>query len=180
MLTIKVDDRKYAVQGIKDAEIENPDALINKLKQISTHHIVLLNARFIAGRRHLELLLKQATEAEKRGLTYAKQREIDLIARAACETQLKKAVDKVGLKPQKMDLVAILLDGDNFPPEYTQILKTLGTFDDSVIELKEEKVELLLSEHNLKQSIKSALLGEDALAYLIAEKAALLTCEYDF
>ncbi|MFN3622041.1 MAG: KEOPS complex subunit Cgi121 [Nitrososphaerales archaeon] len=180
MFTIKVDDRRYAIQGIKDAEVENPEALINKLKQIHTHHIVLLNAKFIAGRRHIELLLKQTVEAEKRGLTYAKQREIDLMARVACETQLKKAIDKVGLKPQKMDLVALVLDGDNFPSEATQILKTIGTFDDSVIELKGEKVKLLLSEHNLTQTLESALLGEDALAYLIAEKAALLACEYDF
>lgn len=180
MFTIEIEGRKYAAQGVRNAEVKNPEALLDIFKKVSTNPIVLLNAKFIAGRRHIELLLKQSVEAEKRGLTYAKQREIDFIARVACEKQLKKAVDKVGLKPQKMDLAVLLLGGDNFPSEVMRLLKTIGTLDDSVINLEEKKKMALLSEHSLKQTAEYVLLNEDPLPYLLAEKAALLACEYDF
>lgn len=180
MLTIEVEGRKYAAQGVKDADVKDPEALIDVLKNICPHPIVLLNARFVAGRRHLELLLRQTVEAEKRGLLYARQREIDFMARVACETQLKKAVDKVGLRAQRMDVAAVLLNGGLFPREVMQLLSTLGTLEDSVIDLNEGKTELLVSEHNLREMLRFTPIEEDALAYLMAEKAALLACEYDF
>ena len=177
MLTIDVEGRKYVVQGVRDTDIKDPEDLIRKVKQISSAPIVLVDADFIAGIRHLQLLLKQAYEASRRGLTYAKQPEIDLLARVACENQLKEAVEKVGLKPLRMNILALLLGEGPFPTEVLKMLEALGTLDDSVIELTKEKSAKLLSQHALAQAQNSTLIDEDPLPYLLAEKSALLACE---
>jgi tRNA threonylcarbamoyladenosine modification (KEOPS) complex Cgi121 subunit len=177
MLTLEVDGIKYVAQGVRDADIKDPEELIRRVKQISSTPIVLIDADFIAGIRHLQLLLKQAYEASRRGLTYAKQPEIDLLARVACENQLKEAVEKVGLKPRRMSILALLLGEGPFPAEVLKMLEELGTLDDSVIELTEEKSAKLLSQHALAQAQTSTLTDEDPLPYLLAEKAALLASE---
>lgn len=177
MLVLDVEGRRYAAQGVRDAEIKDPEALLQKVKQISTTPVVLVNADFIAGRRHIELLLKQAYEASRRGVTYAKQPEIDLIARVACEKQLKKAVEKVGLKPSRMNILALSLGEGSFSTEFIKVLASLGTLDDSVIELTDEKSPKLISQHDLVEALASTLMDEDALPYLLAEKSALLAYE---
>ena len=177
MLTLDIEGRRYAAQGVRDADIKDSEALLQKVKQISNTPIVLVDADFIAGRRHLELLLKQAYEASKRGLTYAKQPEIDFLARVACENQLKKAVKKVGLKPQRMNIVALALGEASFPAEFLKMLEALGTLDDIVIELTDEKSFKLLSQHNLAQAQAFTLIDGNSLPYLLAEKSALLACE---
>ena len=176
MLTLEVEGRRYAAQGVRDADIKDPEDLLQKVEQLFNTPIVLVDAEFVAGGRHIELLLKQAYEASKRGLTYAKQPEIDLLARVACENQLKKAVEKVGLKPRRMNIVALSLSEDSFPAEFLKMLESLGTLDDSVIELTNEKSFKLLSQHNLAQAYASTLLDENPLPYLLAEKSVLLAC----
>ena len=177
MLTLEVEGIRYAVQGVRDADIKDPEAILQEVKQISNTPIVLVDADFVAGRRHIELLLKQAYEASRRGLTYAKQPEIDLLARVACENQLKKAVEKVGLKPRRMNIVALSLGEGSFPEKLLKMLEALGTLDDSVIELTSEKSAKLLSQHALAQTPDSTLIDDDPLPYLLAEKSALLACE---
>jgi len=177
MLILNVEGRRYAVQGVRDADIKDPEAILQKVKQIASTPIVLVDADFIAGRRHLELLLKQVYEASIRGLTYAKQPEIDLLARVACENQLKKAVERVGLKPRRMNIVALSLAGAPFSIEFLEMLKTLGTLDDSVIDLTDKKSTELILQHSLAQANTSTLIDEDPLPYLLAEKSALLACE---
>jgi tRNA threonylcarbamoyladenosine modification (KEOPS) complex Cgi121 subunit len=177
MFTLEVEGRRYAAQGVRDADIKDPEDLLREVKQISNTPIVLVDADFVAGRRHIELLLKQAYEASKRGLTYAKQPEIDLLARVACENQLKKAVEKVGLKPRRMNIVALSLGEDSFPAEFLKMLERLGTLDDSVIELTNEKSSKLLSQHSLAQAYASTLTDENPLPYLLAEKSVLLASE---
>jgi len=176
MLTLEVEGRRYAAQGVRDADIKDPEALLREVKQISNTPIVLVDADFIAGRRHIELLLKQAYEAKRRGLTYAKQPEIDMLARVACENQLKKAVEKAGLKPRRMNIIALSLGEDPLPEKLLKMLEALGTLDDSVIELTSEKLAKLLSQHALAQTQASTLI-DDPLPYLLAEKSALLACE---
>jgi len=178
MLTIYVEGRRYPAQGVKDADIKDPEALLRKVKQISAAPLVLVDADFIAGRRHLELLLKQVYEALRRGITYAKQLDIDFLARVACETQLKRAVEIVGLKPRRMNILALSLNEDSLPIELVHILESLGTLDDSVIELTYTKFSALIAYHNLTRILDCTLMDEDILAYLIAERSALLACEH--
>jgi tRNA threonylcarbamoyladenosine modification (KEOPS) complex Cgi121 subunit len=178
MLELDVEGRVYAAQGVRDADIKDPEALIQKVKQISTASLVLVDADFIAGRRHLVLLLKQVNEALRRGATYAKQLEIDFLARVACETQLKRAVKEVGLKLRKMNIVALSLYEGSLPVELIHMLESLGTLDDSVIELTNSKFSALAAYHNLTRIFNCTLIDNDILAYLIAERSALLACEH--
>jgi tRNA threonylcarbamoyladenosine modification (KEOPS) complex Cgi121 subunit len=180
MLILDVEGRRYAAQGVRGAEIKDPETLIQKVKQRFNKPIVLIDADFIAGKRHLELLLKQAYEASRRGLTYAKQPEIDFLARVACESQLKKVVEKVGLKIRRINIVALSLGEGSLPTEFLKMLEPLGTLDDSVIELTDEKSSMLLSQHDLLQVQASTIIDEDPLPYLLAENSALLACEADY
>ncbi len=76
-----------------------------------------------------------------------------------------------------MSIAAVSLEAE-FPETSLNLLTSLGELDDSVIELDEEKALLLALVHNLRPLLESTSIREDALAYLLAEKAALLASEH--
>ncbi|MCX8192016.1 MAG: KEOPS complex subunit Cgi121, partial [Nitrososphaerales archaeon] len=94
--------------GIKGVKIHEPREFIKMLRESLPDLLLqVVDARFVAGQKHLELIIKQSFEAWKRGITYTDRRDMDLIVRLACDLQIKDALEKIGIKSGVMDVVLI-------------------------------------------------------------------------
>jgi tRNA threonylcarbamoyladenosine modification (KEOPS) complex Cgi121 subunit len=177
-IILKILDKTFVVQGVKNATIDNVEKVYTSFEKISNNTVMLLaDSKFVAGIRHIELLLCQHLKAESDGLLYARKSGFDLLARVSCQTQLNQVVTISGLKKGTMNLVIILNDV-KLSNELKLKLSSIGTLDDRVIYLDNLKKQFLLKYHNLEQSVfKSTPEDENLFPLILAEKSALLAVE---
>ncbi len=135
----------------------------------------LMDARYVAGALHLELVGVQVHEAQKRGQLIAEKADLDLLMRIACNTRISESLKNVGLHKGVRD-AALLAIGPSktlklIHKEMTQTFRS----DASVLDLTPEKTKLLRRLHGITSTtLSSVLLEEDKLPFLLAERAALL------
>ena len=88
-----------------------------------------MDARSIAGRKHLEHGVVHAMRAFERGENLAKDLGIEVLLRTSAQRQISKAFDILGLKEGDMDIAVVMIDC----PDY--FIDELS--DDSVLEADE-------------------------------------------
>ncbi|MEM2211443.1 MAG: KEOPS complex subunit Cgi121 [Nitrososphaerales archaeon] len=164
--------------GIKDVKINEPNEFIKILKNNLPNSILqAVDARFVAGSKHLELIIKQSFESWKRGITYADQNDIDLIIRLACDLQIKDALKKVGIKSGIMDIVLIAIGKKDIVNQFYNLAKQIGHVSNQPLELTKEKIQFLKDEYHINDEFIQATVKKeeiDKLPLLLAERAALL------
>lgn len=96
--------------------------------------IQLMNAKAIAGRKHLEHGTIQAIKAFERGENLAKDLGIEILLRTSGQRQISKAFNILGLKEEPMDIAVVLIDCLN---ETVDLLNDMFDRDDGVLETDE-------------------------------------------
>ncbi len=162
--------------GVKGVEVEDPKNFLGQLEEkFPTLIIQAVDARFVAGFTHAQMILQQSWESRKRGLSYAKKPTLDLLMRLALSNQISEALRKVGLRKGAVDL-ALLAIGT--PPDLKTLYEFSGKFgkiNDRVLLLSKRKDNFLRKVHDITdKASNSTTIGANSLAHLLAERAALL------
>ena len=96
--------------------------------------IQLMDAKSIAGMKHLEHGVVHAMKAVERGENLANDLGIEVLLRTSAQRQISKAFDLLGLKEGEMDIAVVMIDcPDYFIDEFSKYF----TRDDSVLEADE-------------------------------------------
>lgn len=156
--------------------MQDPEEFRGKLRS-GFHEIMIqaLDAKFVAGSEHLEMVVRQSWIATLRNASYAKKMDVDLALRVACDLQIARALRAVGLRRGTMDLAVIAIgDRDRLEP-FFKFVRRIGEVSDEVLRLSPKKRRFLMQFHSLsEEAIKATLERRGKLAALLAERAALL------
>lgn len=98
--------------------------------------IQLLNADAIVSKNHITHGVNQAFLAFDRGENLAKDISVEIALRCSAQRQISKAFKILGLKEGEMNLVAVLINCD----DYTSELSSIFTLDESVLICDDEKI----------------------------------------
>jgi KEOPS complex subunit Cgi121 len=96
--------------------------------------IQLMDAKSIAGRKHLEHGVVHAMKAFERGENLANDLGIEVLLRTSAQRQISKAFDILGLKEGEMDIAVVMID---CPDYFIDELSKYFSRDDSVLEADE-------------------------------------------
>lgn len=94
--------------------VDDVDALVSALGTIGEAHgcaVQAFDARYVAGRRHLEAAVDCATRAAERGDTIADDRAVEILCYAAGRRQIERALT-MGV-PDDGGPVVVAIDGDD-------------------------------------------------------------------
>ena len=93
--------------------------------------IQLINAKGIAGKKHIIQGIIHGILAFKRGENLANDLGIEICVRTSAQRQISKALNVLGLKEGEMDIVAVLI---NCPDYFIDELSNIFSYDDGVFD----------------------------------------------
>ncbi|MDP3035531.1 MAG: KEOPS complex subunit Cgi121, partial [Methanobacteriaceae archaeon] len=160
--------------------------LINELNDNDSNFTVqLLDARGIAGEKHILNATIHAINAFKRKNNIAKDLGMEICLRASAQRQISRAIEILGLKVGPMDICAVLVgcnsdesdesNGPNGCGSFTDIdqsienkLNGMFTRDDSVLESNEQVLKEIYNIENEEMEV----LG--SVTYTLIERTTIL------
>lgn len=98
--------------------------------------IQLLNADAVVSKNHIVHGVNQAFLAFERGENLAKDISVEIALRCSAQRQISKAFQILGLKEGEMNLVAVLINCNDYSSE----LSSIFTLDESVFICDDEKI----------------------------------------
>ena len=165
-----------SVIGLKRVVVQDPKVFVREIQEKFPSLIIqAVEARFIAGFAHARLIMQQSWESRKRGLTYARKPDLDLLLRVALSTQILEALKRVGVPSGTVDLAILAMGPRHDLQMLDEYCKKTWTVNDGLIALSKRKEKFLRKFHDVtEESAKNTIVEEEVLAYLLAERAALL------
>ncbi|MFB6194841.1 MAG: KEOPS complex subunit Cgi121 [Haloplanus sp.] len=100
------------VEGI--ADIDDVDAALDSLDAVAADHDVTIqafDARYVAGRRHLERAVELADRAIRRGENVARDRAVEILLYAAGRRQIDDAL-AMGVSEGEMPVAVVVTGSD--------------------------------------------------------------------
>ena len=130
--TLNISDN-IEIAGFK-GEIDSIPDILKKVDSIKSNCcdgciIQLMDAKQVAGKKHLLHGIIQGILAFKRNENLANDLGIEICVRTSAQRQISKALDILGLKEGEMDIVAVLI---NCPDYFIDELSNIFSYDDSV------------------------------------------------
>lgn len=118
------------------AEITSIKEILDKIDSLSDENsiIQLMDAKAIAGRKHLEHGTVQAIKAFERGENLAKDLGIEILLRTSGQRQISKAFKILGLREEPMDMAVVMIDCLN---ETVDSLNNIFDRNDAVLDAEE-------------------------------------------
>ncbi|RBQ22465.1 Regulatory protein Cgi121 [Candidatus Methanobinarius endosymbioticus] len=128
-------DDTIEIAGFK-GKIDDIHTILEKIDSIKNNCcdgcvIQLMNAKAIAGKKHLLHSVIHALLAFKRNTNLANDLGIEIVLRASAQRQISKALDILGLKKGKMDIAIVLI---NCPDYFLNDLANIFTRDNGVLD----------------------------------------------
>jgi KEOPS complex subunit Cgi121 len=174
------------IAGLKNAKIEEPEEFFEKIcKEKSLDvEIQLFDAQFIAGWQHLYFSVLNALTAFKSGRNISKNLAIETILYASAQRQIKKALEKLGIKPNTSQAALVIIgeEAETLKSILNAVLREANAKrDDKVLELTEEKIDGIrkvfgISDLELETVMKKGNLKK-ALIDIVIERMALLATQ---
>lgn len=176
------------IVGIKCKPFQSVDeinSLLSNIEKISTSRNVtvqLLDAHYVAGRKHALFSVLFALDTLKHGRKHTEKLGMEILVYASVQKQISTAIRTVGVKVGISEIIAILIgkDEESVNTVLSQTMMMLsGVQDDSVLEVSESKVMELISIYNVSlkeyEIVKSISRDpEDALVKILINRMALL------
>ena len=151
------------------ATIDSVGDVLNQIDGIKKEGeiIQLLNADAVASQNHIVHGVNQAFLAFNRGENLANDLSVEIVLRCSAQRQISKAFKILGLKEGEMNLCAVLVNCD----DYSKVLESLFTRDDSV---------LIADENKLKEiyKISDVELENMSVEDIIIDRITKLTVDY--
>lgn len=130
-----------------------------------------VDARFVAGREHLEAAAERAASAEERCVRVADSLAVEVLLYAAATRQISKAIDRLGVRGDT-EAVGLVYRGASF-----EDLEPLGLErDDSVLRFTEAKRPRVEEAFGLGD-LEVETVGEEKVPLLVRERVALSDLE---
>lgn len=127
-----------------------------------------VDARFVAGREHLERAAELASTAEERGTRVADDPSVEVLLYAAATRQISRAIDTVGVR-EDTEEVGLVVQG----MDVAALLEEAGLErDGSVLEFKEEKLPFIRQAFDISET-EMETVGEAKVPLLVRERVAL-------
>ncbi len=145
--------------------------------------IQFFDADLIASPEHLYFSVVNALLAFRGKTNISKSLAVETMLYAAAQRQIKKAIDRIGIKPQSQNM-AVTVIGDD-PKQIQRALEELAGClglvpDESVLALTAEKQQKIRGVFQIgDEEIAAAMRGsvEEAVVALVVERVALLSTQ---
>ncbi|MCL2156768.1 MAG: KEOPS complex subunit Cgi121 [Methanobrevibacter sp.] len=158
-------EENIKIAGFK-TKIVNIQETLEKVNSISHGCegciIQLMDASAIAGKNHLLHGVVHSINAFKRGENIANDLGIEICVRLSAQRQISKALDILGLKIGKMNIVAVFI---NCPDNFIDDLNNIFLRDDNVINSTHDLKDI----YNISKKEQDLMSIEDILIDRITE-----------
>jgi tRNA threonylcarbamoyladenosine modification (KEOPS) complex Cgi121 subunit len=165
--------------------VEEINSLLLNIEKISIDRsltIQLLDANYIAGRKHALFSALFALDALRHGRRHAEKLSMEILIYASIDKQISTAIKTVGVKVGTSEIIAVLIgrDEESINSTLSQVTLMLNGFqDDKILETNEGKIKKLLGIYNISlkeyEIVKSVSKDpEEALVKILINKMALL------
>jgi len=172
---LKIGREQVMLAGIERPRISDPDEFIRSLRARSGKAMVqALDASFVAGKEHILEVVRQSLRARKAGTMLSKRIEVDLLLRVACTNQISRALDDVGVKKNVNDVLVVAIGRKRDLHQLLKHLKDSYKLNANVLGLSRTKEKKLAAHHGIGRAEMTAVLDNNRLASLLAERANLL------
>jgi tRNA threonylcarbamoyladenosine modification (KEOPS) complex Cgi121 subunit len=179
--------RKYVgITGYRNVRIKNVEEFLRDIrKKIRNTTLQFLDAKFVAGWDHLFFAVLNALTAFKSGRNISNSLAIEILLFASAQRQIKQALHLLGIKPETSEVAVVIVNDKRekiFSTAKTISESLHGLEDDSVLEISEEKFDLIrwafnINDEELKSQLGRRSLKKDALVELVIEHVALLATQ---
>lgn len=179
--------KKYiAITGFRNTKIKDTERFLKTIREEKglDLEIQFFDAKFVATWQHLYFAALNALTAFKNMENISKSLAMETMLYASAQRQIRRAMELLGIKSETSD-IALLIIGENLETVKSALsaisLSAEAQHDDTVLELSEEKKEIIqkafgISELELKTVMKKDDL-EKALTNLVIERMALLAIQ---
>lgn len=174
-MMVKIAGKHVLLIGIRDLEIHNVTEFMEKLRSINKNVAVqAVNSDLIAGTEHVLGILQQSMEARKRNILLSKRIEVDILLRLACTDQIERALDRIGLREGKNNVLVIAIGKLNHLMTLRKYLTTNYSINDSVLTPSKRKIKIISEIHGISKTELGMVNGKNKLASILVEHASLL------
>jgi tRNA threonylcarbamoyladenosine modification (KEOPS) complex Cgi121 subunit len=165
--------------------VEEINSLFLNIEKISIDKsttIQLLDANYVAGRKHALFSALFALDALKHGRRHAEKLSMEILIYASVNRQISTAIKTVGVKIGTSEVIAVAIgrDEENMKNALSQVISMIdGVQDDKILETSEDKIRKLIDTYNVSlkeyEIVKSISKDpEEALVKILINKMALL------
>ncbi|MCS7120237.1 MAG: KEOPS complex subunit Cgi121 [Nitrososphaerota archaeon] len=177
----KFSDWHILIEGFKNVNVSDPNALFNQVSKNSKEcYVQFFNADLIAGADHLRFAFLNALRNIETGRRISKNISVETLVFASAQRQISRAIEILGVTKETSRVAVMVISKSR-----ERALETLGLLSKllggersgSVIELTEDKYDNIKKIFNISDDeIQSALrtTKEEALKNLIIEHIAIL------
>ena len=186
MLQYLKDYGKYVeITGYKGIAFDNAEIFLkaNRKQTRQNMDIQFFDAELIATQEHLYFAVLNALQAFKDKTNISKSIAMETILYASAQRQIKKAINRAGIKPQTQNMALVIVGDDPKQIETTNeaVTKSLGSEpDESVLDLtKNKEVKIKEAFEITDEEIKVLENGNQkkAITNLVIERVALLSTQ---
>ena len=157
-------------------EIDDIDSFVVDIGEIADSHDVTIqafDARYVAGRRHLERAVELADRAIDRGENVARDRAVEILLYAAGRRQIDRALE-MGVSEGENRAV-VVVDGEGDEVGAVEALREMSAFVAEEPTLGTDDEETIRSYFAITDAERAAT--DATLADLVRERVALLEVE---
>lgn len=142
------------------------------------------DARLVASSEHLYFAVLNALQAFENKTNISKSLAVETMLYASAQRQIKKAIQRCGIKPQTTSMAALII-GENpveIKPVYEAIKVCVGGMpDETVLEMTRAKAEEIMGVFQIKAEEVDAVIKDGnldaAVVSLVVERVALLATQ---
>jgi len=178
---------KYiGVSGFRNVRIKDTKRFLDDIrKKTEEVSVQFFNANLIAGPEHLYFAALNAVKAFETNLSISNSLTVETLLYASAQRQIKKAVELLGITAETSEVaVLVIAETEAKARETLESISNLipGLCDDNVIELSDEKFEMIkelfgISDLELEAKLEKKGFEKEALVNLVIEHMALLAIE---
>lgn len=183
MIELHEFNKYLAIQGFKEVNISSIDAFFTRMRtEIPQSPIQVLDAKLIAGEKHLLFATLNALNAFEQGQNISESLEVEVLLYASGQRQIRKAIELLGLKQDTSEIaVAFIVANKEDVQGIEAKIATIvpGKREDTVFRFQEGKAERLIeafdiTDEELEVASENRENLWESLVAIIIEKSALL------
>ena len=169
-------DLVACIGGFSGVPIKDPDGLLKRLASTSNVVVQLFDARRVAGSEHIFFAAVDAVRAFESGSAASRSLGMEVLLYASCQDQISKALGIIGVSKGAHDVCMLVMarDGEEARIAFKDASELLGSADDSVLDIDDEKFTTLKEIYRVTDVELEAMGGRESLPDLIIERCALL------
>ena len=180
--------RKYVdITGYKNVTFDKAESFLkaNRKQNPQDVSIQFFDADLIATPDHLYFAVLNTLEAFKNKTNVSKTHAMETMLYTSAQRQIKRAIDRCGIKPQTTKMAVILIGEDPGEIEFAleAITKNVGTEQDIfVLEMTKSKEYKIIKSFEITEeelrTVKKVSCREKAIVDLVIERVALLSTQF--